>query len=174
MQNKKCTIIEIVADYIYFVMTGNYHAINSFAKKLNRVIKDKHIKFVPAKIGVPISFICERLKQSYKKEIHIQSGTESCQAYALAHDSYILKNKNKNTDDTSCRTHMLLILEDLGDKILLHYPKIELHKEDDPKEIVFDWIRGIGCDISKTIKKTIKPISLIGCDEDILLYTAKL
>ena len=36
MSNKKCTIIEIVADYIYFVMMGTHTEIEQYCKLLSK------------------------------------------------------------------------------------------------------------------------------------------
>ena len=42
------------------------------------------------------------------------------------------------------------------------------------KKIVLKWVKVNGGKISKNMKKTIKPITLVGFNEDILVYTAKL
>jgi hypothetical protein len=176
MSSKKCTIIEIVADYIYFVMMGTHTEIEQYCKllsKKNNQVND--IKYISLRIDIPISFACEKLEKNYGK-IFIESGTESAQSYAFAQDSYIIKNKNNSLDSmfNNKITHMLMIIEDDKGVKKLKFPKLELHDQDDPESIVLDWIKETGGYIPKTIKKTIKPISIVGYNDDILVYSAKI
>ena len=175
MSNKKCTIIEIVADYIYFVMTGTQFEIEDYCKILKKKYNNITIDFLSLRIDIPISFSCDKLEKDYGN-IMIENGTESAQSYAFAQDSYIVKNKTETYDSmfNSRRTHMLMILEKDGNIRKLKFPKLELHDQDDPEEVVLDWVKEFGGNIPKTLKKTIKPISIVGYNEDILVYTAKI
>ena len=175
MSNKKCTIIEIVADYIYFVMTGTQFEIEDYCKILKEKYNNDSTDFLSLRIDIPISFSCDKLEKQYG-EIIIENGTESAQSYAFAQDSYIVKNKIETYDSmfNNRRTHMLMILEKDGNAKKLKFPKLELHDQDDPEEVVLDWVKEFGGNIPKTLKKTIKPISIVGYNEDILVYTAKL
>jgi len=62
--------------------------------------------------------------------------------------------------------------------MILKYPKLELHDDDDPEVVVMNWVSNIhkieNNIIIKNIKKTIKPITLVGYKNDILVYTAKI
>ena len=175
MSNKKCTIIEIVADYIYFVMTGTQFEIEDYCKILKKKYNNITIEFLSFRIDIPISFSCDKLEKDYGN-IMIENGTESAQSYAFAQDSYIVKNKTETYDSmfNSRRTHMLMILEKDGNVRKLKFPKLELHDQDDPEEVVLDWVKEFGGNIPNTLKKTIKPISIVGYNEDILVYTAKI
>jgi hypothetical protein len=175
MSNKKCTIIEIVADYIYFVMTGTQIEIEEYCKILKNNYDDKNIEYISLRIDIPISFSCDKLEKKYG-EILIENGSESAQSYAFAQDSYIIKNRNDSYESmfNTKRTHMLMILENDGKYKRLHFPKLELHDQDDPEEVVLDWVKQFGGYIPKTLKKTIKPISIVGYNDDILVYTAKI
>ena len=168
MENKKCTIIEIVADYIYFVITGTKNEINSYCKLLGLKCPTK--KFISMRIDIPIAFYCEKMEKK-GNIIHIESGTESAQSYAFAQESYIIKNKSDKVNTNNIgRSHMLMIIEDNR----LMFPKLDLLDDDDPEEVVFKWLTQMNGNIPKMIKQTIKPISLVGFNEDILVYTAKL
>jgi hypothetical protein len=167
MENKKCTIIEIVADYIYFVITGTKNEINSFCKLLGTNCETK--KFISIRIDIPIAYYCDKMEKK-GLVIDIENGTESAQSYAFAQQSYIIKNKSDTQSNNSSRSHMLMII----DNNRLMFPKLDLHDDDDPEEVVFNWITQMNGNIPKTIKQTIKPISLVGFNEDILVYTAKL
>ncbi len=173
MSNKKCTIIEIVADYIYFVMMGSHTEIEQYCKILSKK-NNNDIKYISLRIDIPISFACEKLEKNYGK-IFIETGTESAQSYAFAQDSYIIKNKNNELDSMFNKiTHMLMIIEDDNGVKKLKFPKLELHDQDDPETVVLDWIKETGGYIPKTVKKTIKPISIVGYNDDILVYSAKI
>jgi hypothetical protein len=175
MSNKKCTIIEIVADYIYFVMTGTQFEIEDYCKTLKNKYNSNSIEFLSLRIDIPISFTCDKLEKQYG-EILIENGSESAQSYAFAQDSYIVKNKTESYSSmfNNRRTHMLMILEKEGKFMKLRFPKLELHDQDDPEEVVLDWVKEFGGSIPKSLKKTIKPISIVGFNEDILVYTAKI
>ena len=168
--NKKCTIIEIVADYIYFVITGTEHEIKTFCKTLEKT--DTKNKFISLRIDVPISFACDKLEKTYGK-INIETGTESAQSYAFAQDSYIVKNRNDSDSIFNKRSHMLMCLEYRDDSINLRFPTLELQDQDDPEQVVLSWVRTVSGKVSKTLQKTIKPISTVGFNDDILVYTAK-
>jgi hypothetical protein len=177
MSSKKCTIIEIVADYIYFVMMGTHTEIEQYCKLLSKKTNNysNDIKYISLRIDIPISFACEKLEKNYGK-IFIETGTESAQSYAFAQDSYIIKNKNNSLDSmfNNKITHMLMIIEDVNGIKKLKFPKLELHDQDDPETVVLEWIKEMGGYIPKTVKKTIKPISIVGYNDDILVYSAKL
>ena len=177
MSNKKCTIIEIVADYIYFVMMGTHTEIEEYCKLLSKknINHINDIKYISLRIDIPISFACEKLEKNYGK-IFIETGTESAQSYAFAQDSYIIKNKNNSLDTmfNTKITHMLMIIEDINGVKKLKFPKLELHDQDDPEEVVLEWVKEVGGYIPKSLKKTIKPISIVGFNDDILVYTAKI
>ena len=174
MSNKKCTIIEIVADYIYFVMTGTQLEINEYCKTLKNKYNNNY-DYISIRLDIPISFTCDTLEKNYGK-IFIESGSESAQSYAFAHDSYIIKNKNESVETlfNGKRTHMLMVLENDGINKRLRFPKLELHDQDDPEEVVLEWVKDTTGYIPKTLKKTIKPISIVGFNDDILVYTAKI
>ena len=156
MSNKKCTIIEIVADYIYFVMTGTQFEIEEYCKILKNKYDDKNIEYISLRIDIPISFSCDKLEKKYG-EILIENGIESAQSYAFAQDSYIIKNRTETYDSmfNTKRTHMLMILENDNKYKRLRFPKLELHDQDDPEEVVLEWVKQFGGHIPKTLKKTI-------------------
>ena len=67
-----------------------------------------------------------------------------------------------------------MVLENDGINKRLRFPKLELHDQDDPEEVVLEWVKDTTGYIPKTLKKTIKPISIVGFNDDILVYTAKI
>jgi hypothetical protein len=178
MSNNNCTIIEIVADYIFFVVTGTDSEIKNYIKNMKN--NDKNI-YISLKIDKPIVNELSKLEKLYNKKIIIETGSESAQSFAFAQDSYIIKSKNFSisNDNLNKKTHMLMILENLNsNKMILKYPKLELHDDDDPEVVVMNWVLNSN-DIKnnfiiKNIKKTIKPLTLVGYRNDILVYSANI
>lgn len=176
MENKKYTIIEIVADYIYFVITGSYHGINKFINNLNNNTKYNNRKFMSVRIDIPLAFTIDKIEKENNIKIIIEEGTESAQSFAFARHSFIHNKTNINDDEIKNSTYMLIELEEDNNynNYKLKFPKLELQDNDDPEEILLKWVKINGCKVSNIMKKTIKPITLVGCNEDILVYTAKI
>jgi hypothetical protein len=177
MNSNNCTIIEIVADFIFFVVIGSNEEIKNYIKNIKN--KNPTDIYISLKIDVPIVNAIKNLETIYKKKIQIELGSESAQSFAFAQDSYIIKSKNKQSDNVSKKTYMLMVLESVSDtKMILKFPKIELHDDDDPEVVLMNWVsnvHNITNNITlKNIKKSIKPITLVGYKNDILVYTAKI
>lgn len=177
MNSNNCTIIEIVADFIFFVVIGSNDDIKNYIKNIKN--KNPNDIYISLKIDVPIVNELKKLESQYKKKIIIESGSESAQSFAFAQDSYIIRSRNKQNDVLNKKTFMLMVLETVDDsKMILKFPKLELHDDDDPEVVVMNWVSNIhkieNNIIIKNIKKTIKPITLVGYKNDILVYTAKI
>lgn len=176
--SNNCTIIEIVADFIFFVVIGSNDEIKNYIKNIKN--KNANNIYISLKIDVPIVNEIKKLEKKYIKKITIESGSESAQSFAFAQDSYIIKNKNVSTDMLNKKTFMLMVLESIDDssKMILKFPKLELHDDDDPEVVVMNWVSYMhntkNSITIKNIKKTIKPITLVGYKNDILVYTAKI
>ena len=56
----------------------------------------------------------------------------------------------------------------------LSFPKMELNDDGDPEKTIFDWIKSHTVKIPKSIKKTLKPITLVGTNDEILVFSAML
>jgi len=176
MENKKYTVIEVVADYIYFVITGTHSSLNKFINTIKISEKYNDKKFFPVRIDVPLAFSIDKLEKNNNIKIIIEEGTESAQSFALARHSFIHNKTNINDDEFNHSTYMLVQLEFCEDNnsYKLKFPKLELQDDDDPEEVLLKWVKYNGCKISSNMKKSIKPITLVGCNEDILVYTAKI
>jgi len=155
------TIIEVTADFMYFVLTGSKDDIYNFVTILNNNNKDNNIKYISSRIDMPSSFKLEQLKKIYKKKVSIDNGIESSQCFAFA------EGLNK-------KTYMLMILEEINNELILGYPKLNLSDEEDPEETIITWLKKKSGKVPKGIRKTIKPITLVGTDDNILLYVAKM
>ena len=181
--SEKCTIVEIIADFIYFVIIGEKDQLIELSKAFQK--NDKNKTFIITKLNIPISFKHDYWENEFGKKIIFDSGIESAQSYAIAQEQFIFsslrkksatdgknivtKSKNKHIESIEDK-YMLLILENN----ILNYPKLELNDDDDPEEIILLWLKKTYGSIPKNIKKSIKPISLVGYDDDILVYVASL
>lgn len=155
------TIVKIYADCIYFIAVGDKSDISNFVDELNKSNKDNSIKYLASRIDVPLIICCEQIQKKIKKRVEIAPSIESAQSYAFA-------------QGFKKRSYAILVLEDGEDKSTLGFPHLELSDEDDPEELIIKWIKKRVQKVPKGIKKTIRPVTLVGPDEDILVYVAKL
>jgi hypothetical protein len=155
------TIIEVYADFIYFIAVGDKTEIRNFVDELNKSNKDSGIKYLASRIDIPLTICCEQLQKTIKKRIEIAPSIESAQSHAFA-------------QGFKKRSYTVVVLEDVGDKSTVSFPRLELNDDDDPEELIIKWLKKRVHKIPKGIKKTIRPVTLVGPDEDILVYVAKL
>lgn len=168
--NKNNNIIEISADYIYFVIVGEK---NTLLKLINYIEKNKNInnnKFIITRLDIPILFRYNKIQKMINKDIKLDISIESTQSYAFAQEQFLIpKQKTKFIENDTKKNYMLMMIEN----DILRFPKIELIDED-PEKMILDWIKNNIGIIPVKIKKTIKPLSLVGYNNEILVYMAKL
>ena len=170
--NKKYTIIEIVADYIYLALIGKKIDLQRYIQQIN----NDNLIYIISRIDISISFKLDYLERKYGKII-VDDGIERAQSYIYAQHQLIdIKHKNiKNINKYFNNKYMLLCLEKINDYYILKFPKLELDDEDDPEKIISNWIENsIKSKYCCDIKKSMKPVSLVGLNDEILVYTAKL
>lgn len=157
--DNQITIIEITADSIYFIIVGDKDSINDLVLSFNNNIAD-NLKFVSVKIDIPIASKCNELFKESNKCVELDIGIETAQCYTYA-DGY----DNKN--------YMMVFLETINDKIIMSYPKIPLSEDGDAEQTIFNWLKKKIGKVPKSIKKSIKPITLVGANDEILVFSAK-
>ena len=167
---KKQTIIEISADYIYLVIIGEKNNLEVFSNKMQCYCNDPIKKFFITRLDIPILFKYDLIKENYQDIKFIDNCIESAQSYAFAQEQFIFPRQNKKfiEEDTTIN-HMLMMI----DNNILRFPKIDLIDED-PEQMIIDWINKNYGSVPEQIKKTMKPLSLVGIDNEILVYTAKI
>lgn len=161
MEFTNYTVIDVYADFIYFIMIGDKKNITFFINKLNKSNKDNTIKYIATRIDTPLSIYCKQLQILMNKHIEINSSVESAQSYAFA------QNIKKNS-------YNILILEEFNDKFILSFPKLDFKNNDDPEQLIFKWITRKVSNIPQSIYNTIKPVSVVGSTDNILVYIANL
>jgi len=166
----KQTIVEISADYIYLVIIGEKENLQKFVQEIQTVCSDPKKKFIITRLDIPILFKYDYLKKNYQNIKLLDTGIESAQSYAFAQEQFIFPKQNKKfIQNDPLLNHMLMIIDDN----ILRYPKIDLIDED-PEESIIDWFKKTYGFIPEQIKKTMKPLSLVGYDNEILVYYAKI
>ncbi len=166
----KQTIIEISASYIYLVIIGEKKNLKEFSKQLETYCNDPNKSFIITRLDIPLLFRYDKIKKNYNNIKLIDNGTESAQSYAFAQEQFIFPKQNKKfiEDDTTIN-HMLMMI----DNDILRFPKIDLIDED-PKQMICEWIKKNYGSVPEQLKKTIKPLSLVGYDNEIIVYSAKI
>lgn len=169
-KNKKQTVIEICADYIYFVIIGQQNKLNNFMNKIKEQTQDQTKKFIMTRLDIPILFSYDDIKKDNIDIKIIDNGIESAQSYAFAQEQFIFPIQNKKfIHEDNTNYHMLMMIDDN----ILRFPKIDLIDED-PEQVIHEWIIKYYGSIPDDIKKSIKPLSLVGFNNEILVYTAKI
>ncbi len=153
--NNEIPIIEVVADAIYLVVLGNKKIMNSFVEKIN----NNKTKYMVFKIDIPIAIKCKELHELLNTNVTLGTDVEIAQCYTYA-EGY----ENKN--------YMLMCMENNNNNMILTFPKIKLNENDDPEETIYNWLKKKK--VSKSVKKTIKPITLVGEHDEILVFAVKL
>jgi hypothetical protein len=169
-KTNKQTIVEISADYIYLVIIGKKENLKQFSYELQKYCNDPTKNFLITRLDIPILFRYDKIKKNYKNISLIDNGIESAQSYAFAQEQFIFPKQNKKfiEEDTTIN-HMLMVIDDN----ILRFPKIDLIDED-PKQMIMDWIKKNYGSVPEQLKKSMKPLSLVGYDNEILVYTAKI
>lgn len=171
--NQKTNVIEISAEYIYFVMIGAKKDLIDLIKNMKRYNKENNNninkkKFIIAPLDIPIIYLYEKIEKKSNKEIKLDYSIESAQSYAFAQEQFIFPSqKKKFTENDNSNNYMIMLIDDN----ILRFPKIELIDED-PEKMIIDWFKKNNGFIPSHIKKSIKPLSLVGYDKDILVYMA--
>lgn len=155
---KEITIIEISADSLYLVVAGEKKAIDKLALDLNN--NNDNIQYISVKIDNPINSKCDELSKNSEKPILPRVGIESAQCYAYA--------EGFNND-----YYMLMSIESIDNQEYLGYLKFDLGDNGDPEKLILDWIKKKLSKIPKSIKKSLKPLTLVRNKEDILVFVAK-
>ena len=152
-------VMEVYADFIYFVLMGTKEDIDNMVNVLNQ--KNNSTKYFSLRIDIPFVTQIEKMQNDSKFPIVMSSSVEAAQSHAFTHS-----NKKKS--------YAILSMDQLDNKIVVQFPKLEISEdEDDPEVIIINWLKKQINKIPKIIKKTIKFVTLMGKNEDIILYIAK-
>jgi hypothetical protein len=165
----KQTIIEISADYIYLVIIGKKENLKQFINNI-KYYKDDNKQFIISRLDIPILFSFDKIKKNYTNIQLLDRSIESAQSYAFAQEQFIFPKMNRKLlEEDKSINHMIMLI----DNNILRFPKIDLNEED-PEKVIFDWLKKYCGFVNEEIKKTIRPLSLVGYNNEILVYSAKI
>lgn len=164
-------ITVITADFMYLVVIADLKKIESIVSKLNvrnnnDTVSNDSYKYLITAIDNPCasirdSTIYELFDDDKIKEkcIKFGEGVEPAQTLTFA------EGYNKSF-------HILLEVEELPNEICVRYPKLNLEDETEPEKLISSWIKKKGL-ASIMDKLIIRPVNIVGSDNEILVFAAK-
>lgn len=149
------TVIEVTANIIYLIFVGDEASIEKLIKSLTNNKTD--IKYFSIKIDIPIAEKCYEISNELNKQIFIDLGIEVAQCYTYA------EGFNKNN----------YIILTLNNNNIISYPKIEVKENNNVEKIIYAWLNKNLINIPKSIKETLKPLTIVGNNDNIIVFIAK-
>jgi len=163
----------IKTNYLFFIIVGKKNIIEQLVLLLNN--SNNNQQFISAPILYPSSKTSIELMQKLNnikdinlldsdthKPVILDDGVEYSQAYICANDNYTNEH------------HFLQVIIDAKNYFLLSFPKFELNEDDNPENIIEDWLKSKLKKISSSFKKTIKLITVTGIKSNILVMSGEL
>lgn len=155
-------IIEIYADFIYYVIIGDKEEIDDTVKILNKNRADDYIEYLSLKSSVPLAKHKEKLEKQKNSSINLDPIVEEAQAY-----SYTCY------DTKTC--HMLVCLKLIDNEYILTFPRYIMIDGDDPeKGLLNEFARLSANKLNNKLASTIRPLDVIGSNNDVILYVSVL
>jgi hypothetical protein len=160
MGNKN--VIEVYADYIYYVPIGDKEKIDYIRDTLVAADVEKYVEYLSLKTMIPLACHKEVLERKRCRSIKLDPIVEEAQAHAFAHhdahDSY-----------------MLACLKFIDNSYILTSPRFVMVDGNDPeKGLNKEFSRLSKHKLDAMLANTIKPIAIIGSKKDAILYVSKL
>lgn len=154
-------VIEVYADYIYYLPIGNKEKIDFIKNTLLNANVESHIEYLCLETIIPLASHKDILEKSRSISIKLDYIVEEAQAYAFAH--YELRD-----------SYMLICLKATDNRYILTPPRFILMDGDDPKKgLQKEFSRLSKQKLDHMIENTIKPIAIIGKKKDTLLFVSK-
>jgi len=165
MGGKKKTdknIIEIYADFIYYVILGDKEEIDDTVKILNKNRADNYVEYLSLKTLIPLAKHKEKIEKSKHVNIELDAIVEEAQAYSYT--CYDMK---------TC--HMLVCLKLIENEYILTFPRYIMIDGDDPeKGLLNEFARLSSNKLNNKLSSTIRPLDVIGTNNDVILYVSVL
>jgi hypothetical protein len=158
MMQSELTIMEIEAIYLIILAEKKY--IDIITNDINIDNTNKNISYMHASLDTPIATTCNTLSDTLKKNINADNSVEVAQVYTYA-EGY----SNKN--------HMLMTIDNNN---ILSFPSIQIEEDGDPEKTIYRWLktRTKKCPKESKFKSALQPVTLVGKNDEILVYAIKL
>jgi hypothetical protein len=155
-------IIEIYAELIYFVLVGKKKEIDNLANNINSSnYKDPNVQYISCKLSIPFALQQDEIEKAHGLSVKFGSCLETVQCHAYAEKptktAYILMCLIKSDDNS----------------IELQYPVFDLMDNDDLELCLVSQLKKLAGIIPKSIEENMKPLALVGTDDNIVVYFSK-
>jgi len=155
----------ITADFMYLVIIAEPNKMKNIVDKMNST-NNSNKKYMSIQIDSPCANINKNL--IYKlfdtciSDIYIKfaEGVESAQTLTFA------EGYNKSY-------HILLEIEKTKSNLCIQYPKLHLEDESEPEKLISSWVKenNLGSFMDKLV---IRPVNIVGSNNEILVFAAKI
>lgn len=160
MGNKN--IVEVCADYIYYIPVGNKGKIDHIRNTLENAEKEKYVEYLSLKTIIPLAQHKDILEEKRKHNIRLDPIVEEAHAHAFAY----YDNRN---------AYMLMCLKYIDNIYILTFPRFIMVDGNDPqKGLAKEFSRLSDKKLDAILANTIKPVSVIGSKKEAILYVSKL
>lgn len=151
-------IIEIYADYIYYIIIGEKKMVNNIMTILANEKVDNYVEYISVKANVPLAIHKENIEKLKNIVITLDPIVE--EAHAKAYSLCDMKT-----------AYMMLYLKKIDNKYILTFPRYIMVDGDDPeKGIINEFSRLSNNKITHLLENTISLHDIIGIKKDTLLY----
>lgn len=155
-------VIEIYADYIYYLPIGDKEKIDYIKNVLMDISVEKHVEYLSLRTIVPLACHKEIIEKKCNCPIRLDPIVEEAQAHAFAycdlHDSF-----------------MLMCLKFIDNNYILTPPRFVMTDGSNPERGLFkEFSRLSKHKLDSILVNTIKPIAIIGSKKDSILYASNL
>lgn len=155
-------VIEVYADYIYYLPVGDKEKIDYIKNILVSAGVEKYVEYLSLRTMVPLACHKEILEKKRELSIRLDPVVEEAQAYAFAH--YDMRD-----------SYMLVCLKFIDNGYILTPPRFVMIDGNDPeKGLMKEFSRLSKQRLDSVLINTIKPIAIIGAKRDAILYVSKL
>jgi ppGpp synthetase/RelA/SpoT-type nucleotidyltranferase len=161
-------ITVITADFMYLVVIADLKKQESIIGKLNAKntnVNNDNYKYLITAIDYPCASIEYNDiydlfdEEAKNKCIKFGEGVEPAQTLTFA------EGYNKSY-------YILLEVEELSNEICVRYPKLNLEDETEPEKLISSWIKKN--ELASIIEKLIiRPVNIVGSDNEILVFAAR-
>ena len=162
--NSNSNIIEIYADYIYYVIIGEKKSIEHVIDVLTAEKVETYVEYLCLKASVPIAKHNENIERCKQIEIQLDPIVE--EAHACAYSSHDLEN-----------SYMIVCLKIIENNYILTFPRYIMVEGDDPqKGLITEFSRLSKNKLTTLLSQSIMLYNdiVIGSKQDTMLYISAL
>ena len=159
---RKNNIIEVDAEYIYYVIIGDKEQVDKVISILKEEKVDNYVEYLCLRAIMPIAKHKENIEFERHISLKMDNIVEESQACAYS------CNNSRNA-------YMLVCLKMIDDQYILTFPRyIYVYGNDPQKGLMNEFSRLSKNRLNTLLTSTIKPFDVIGSKKDTILYVSVL